>query len=93
MRDLHVRVYTQRRCHQCRATLLRFMKRGAWVEEAPAVEHLDFLHGLGLTMAPGVVVSDGDEILDSWGGFIPSKVDQWARELRLNVGISAEAAW
>lgn len=80
---IRVRVFTQERCPQCRAALRRFAKWSADVEAVSAVEHLDYLSGLGLTTAPGVVVTEGDSVLEAWGGFSQSRVDKWGRLLEV----------
>lgn len=75
-------MFSQERCQQCRATLRRFARAGVEVEVVSALEHIDFLRGLGLRVAPGVVVFDGDRVVDCWGGFVPAKVDAWAVDAR-----------
>ena len=78
---IRVQVFTQERCPQCRAKLRRFARWGAEVEVVSALEHIDYLHGLGVTTAPGVVVTDDGLVLEAGGGFSQSRVDKWGRAL------------
>ena len=80
-----VRVFTQERCPQCRATLRRFAKWGAGIGVTSALDHLDYLHGLGLKTAPGVVVTEDGRVLEAWGGFSQSRVDKRGRALAAQV--------
>lgn len=70
-----VEVYTKEACPQCRATLRRFERLGTPVVELDAMAHREFLAGLGIRTAPGVVCRDKGEPVAWWGGFVPDNVD------------------
>jgi glutaredoxin-like protein NrdH len=38
-------------------------------------EALEFIKGMGYSAAPVVVVTDGDEVVDSWSGFSETKLE------------------
>ena len=75
-------IYTKDNCQQCKATKKRFDNKGVSYENIP-IDGDNNLIGLlmeqGHTTAPVVsVLSDTGELLDTWAGFQPSKIDRYA---------------
>lgn len=83
-----VTVFGKNPCVQCNATYRRMDKAGIEYNKIDVTVNsstLDFLMDeLKLSSAPSVVISkepitdgqyDNVEVIESWGGFVPSKID------------------
>ena len=64
-------------CVKCRATEISMRRKGidavkVLVNEDP--DAMNFIKSLGYVEAPVVVVTEGDEVVDSWSGFSEEKI-------------------
>ena len=81
-----ITVYTKPSCKQCDMTKDVLKQKALEHETVDIFEDpltLDRLKALGIMSAPAVLVTQDDDlgvpqIVDSWGGFRPDKIDEWA---------------
>lgn len=85
-------VYSNESCVQCKATYRALDKKNIvyTVHDATTEESRTAYSHLGFTTAPAVLVHAPDgTILDSWGGFNPGKVAEWADRLPKKADVEA----
>lgn len=86
-------VYSNESCVQCNATYRALDKKriNYATDDAQEATNNEMLKGLGLMQTPGVVVRDVQgNVVDSWGGFRPDKVEEWAPALPKHMPEPAE---
>lgn len=93
--EFTLEVYSKPSCAQCNATYRALNKKGL-VYTTPmmdADELREFGTSLGLAQAPVVVVrADDGSIAAFWGGFNPTRIDEWAGRLPMTPDAAAQAA-
>lgn len=84
---MKITVFSKKPCVQCNATFRALDKKNAdydVVSVTEDAEALEFIQKLGFQQAPVVMISedtltyDKEVILDSWTGFVPDKIDEYA---------------
>lgn len=99
--DFTLEVYSKPSCVQCGATHRKAKKNGTVFIDARLHEddqlNQDAVRELGITLgvaaAPLCIVraSDGT-LVDSWGGFNPGKLEEWAERLPMTPEAAAKKA-
>ena len=77
-----ITLYTKPGCQPCKATKRRLDKNHTEYVVADITaddgRHLDYIKALGHASAPVVTVQDGDNLVDHWSGYRPTRIDALA---------------
>ncbi|WP_052259956.1 glutaredoxin family protein [Pseudarthrobacter phenanthrenivorans] len=99
--DFTLEIYSKPSCVQCGATHRKAKKNGIVFVDARLHEDIEInqnaVRELGITLgvasAPLCIVRAADgTVADSWGGFNPDKMEEWADRLPMTVEAAAKKA-